>query len=316
MKRKRRINFSSKKKKKRTSIKYISLIIIIIAFISVIGFKGVTATTAFIEEKRQERIEMQKKAEIERLEEERKRKEEEEAKKKMVGVTHEAKQYTYDARKIWAKLSNYNYSNDGNKMVFLTFDDGSSTTVTPEILKVLKENDVRATFFVTGENIERGGQKAKDLIKESFEYGNAIANHSYSHNYKYLYPNRTLNLDNFIQDFNKTDELLKDILGPYFSTRVIRCPGGHMSWKEMDKLDNYLNENNMASIDWNALNADAQGKKKNANDLVDYAIKTSQGKEIVVLLMHDTYGKEETAKALPEIIKYFKENGYEFKTLS
>ena len=89
-----------------------------------------------------------------------------------------------------------------------------------------------------------------------------------------------------------------------------------MSWKEMDKLDNYLNENNMASIDLNALNADAQGKKKNANDLVDYAIKTSQGKEIVVLLMHDTYGKEETAKALPEIIKYFKENGYEFKTLS
>ena len=316
MKRKRRINFSSKKKKNIINIKYISLIIIIIAFISVIGFKGVTATTAFIEEKRQERIEMQKKAEAERLEEERKRKEEEEAKKKMVGVTHEAKQYTYDARKIWEKLSNYNYSNDGNKMVFLTFDDGSSTTVTPEILKVLKENDVRATFFVTGENIERGGQKAKDLIKESFEYGNAIANHSYSHNYKYLYPNRTLNLDNFIQDFNKTDELLKDILGPYFSTRVIRCPGGHMSWKEMDKLDNYLNENNMASIDWNALNADAQGKKKNANELVDYAIKTSQGKEIVVLLMHDTYGKEETAKALPEIIKYFKENGYEFKTLS
>ena len=316
MKRKKRINFSSKKKKNIINIKYIGLIIIIVAFISVIGFKGVTATTAFIEEKRQERIEMQKKAEAERLEEERKRKEEEEAKKKMVGVTHEAKQYTYDARKIWEKLSNYNYSNDGNKMVFLTFDDGSSTTVTPEILKVLKENDIRATFFVTGENIERGGQKAKDLIKESFEYGNAIANHSYSHNYKYLYPNRTLNLDNFLEDFNKTDELLKDILGPYFSTRVIRCPGGHMSWKGMDKLDNYLNENNMASIDWNALNADAEGRKKSANELVDYAIKTSQGKEIVVLLMHDTYGKEETAKALPEIIKYFKENGYEFKTLS
>lgn len=316
MRRKNNINFSSKRRKKGLDVKKCALLVVVLVVLIAVGFKGVTATTAFIEEKRQEKIEMQKKAEAERLEEERKRKEEEEAKKKMVGVNHEAKQYTYDARKIQEKLAHYDYSNNGKKMVFLTFDDGSSTTVTPEILKALKENDVRATFFVTGENIERGGQKAKDLIKESFEYGNAIANHSYTHDYKVLYPGRTLNLDNFLADFNKTDELLKEILGPYFSTRVIRCPGGHMSWKGMDQLDNYLDENNMASIDWNALNADAEGKKKNAQELLDYAIKTSQGKDIVVLLMHDTYGKEETAKALPTIIKYFKDNGYEFKTLS
>lgn len=316
MRRKNKIKFSSKKRKKGLDVKKCALLVVVLVVLIAVGFKGVTATTAFIEEKRQEKIEMQKKAEAERLEEERKRKEEEEAKKKMVGVTHEAKQYTYDARKIQEKLAHYDYSNNGKKMVFLTFDDGSSTTVTPEILKALKENDVRATFFVTGENIERGGQKAKDLIKESFEYGNAIANHSYTHDYKVLYPGRTLNLDNFLADFNKTDELLKEILGPYFSTRVIRCPGGHMSWKGMDQLDNYLDENNMASIDWNALIADAEGKKKNAQELLDYAINTSQGKDIVVLLMHDTYGKEETAKALPTIIKYFKDNGYEFKTLS
>lgn len=316
MRRKNNINFSSKRRKKGLDVKKCALLVVVLVVLIAVGFKGVTATTAFIEEKRQEKIEMQKKAEAERLEEERKRKEEEEAKKKMVGVNHEAKQYTYDARKIQERLANYDYSNNGKKMVFLTFDDGSSTTVTPEILKALKENDVRATFFVTGENIERGGQKAKDLIKESFEYGNAIANHSYTHDYKVLYPGRTLNLDNFLADFNKTDELLKEILGPYFSTRVIRCPGGHMSWKGMDQLDNYLDENNMASIDWNALIADAEGKKKNAQELLDYAINTSQGKDIVVLLMHDTYGKEETAKALPTIIKYFKDNGYEFKTLS
>ena len=64
------------------------------------------------------------------------------------------------------------------------------------------------------------------------------------------------------------------------------------------------------------IKADAEGGKKSAQQLVDYAIKTSKGKEMVVLLMHDTYGKEETAKALPSIIKYFKDNGYEFKTLS
>ena len=85
-------------------------------------------------------------------------------------------------KRLEEKLAKYDYSNNGKKMVFLTFDDGSSTTVTPEILKILKENDVRATFFVTLEqNIERGGEKAKEFNKaESFEYGNAIANHSYS----------------------------------------------------------------------------------------------------------------------------------------
>ena len=316
MKRKRSINFSSKKKKSELNAKHVALTLIVAVLVIVGGFKGVTATTAFIEEKRQERIEMQKKAEAERLEEERKRKEEEEAKKRMVGVNHDAKKYSYDARKVWDKLNSGDFSNDGKKVVFLTFDDGSSTTVTPEILKILKENDIRATFFVTGANIERGGKKAEELIKESFDYGNAIANHSYSHNYKLLYPNRTLDLETFKADFAKTDEILKKILGPYFSTRVLRCPGGHMSWNGMDALDNYLNENNMASIDWNALNADAEGRKKNAQELADYAIRTSEGKEMVVLLMHDTYGKEETAKALPTIIKYFKDNGYEFKTLA
>ena len=312
----RRNSIFSNKKKRNEGPKKVVLAVLIGAIVIVGGFKGVTATTAFIEEKRIERIEKQKKAEAERLAAEKKKKEEEEAKKRMIGVTHEGKKYTYDARKIWEKLNSGDYSNDGKKMVFLTFDDGSSTTVTPEILKILKENDVRATFFVTGENIERGGKAAEDLIKQSFEYGNAIANHSWSHDYHTLYPNRTLDLNSFLADFKKTDDLLKKILGPYFSTRVIRCPGGHMSWKGMEPLDEYLNKNNMASIDWNALNKDAEGRKKDAYALAENAIKTSEGKDIVVLLMHDTYGKEETAKALPTIIKYFKDNGYEFKTLS
>ena len=241
---------------------------------------------------------------------------EEEKKKYTVGTSHEGKKYSYDAKIVSEKLSKYDYSNNGEKVVFLTFDDGTSTTVTPKILKTLKDENVKATFFLTGQNIERGGEKAKELIKQEFNEGHAIANHSYSHNYKLLYPGRTLDLEAFKADFEKTDKMLTDILGKYFSTRVLRCPGGYMSWKGMDELDAYLDENNKASIDLNALNADAEGGKKSAQQLVDYAIKTSKGKEMVVLLMHDTYGKEETAKALPSIIKYFKDNGYEFKTLS
>lgn len=297
------MNYRNIKSRRVNKKKALYIILICIAILGVIN-----RTWAYVDEQ------IKIKAEQERLAEE-KRKAEEEKKKYMVGVSHEAKKYSYDAKIVSEKLSKYDYLNDGKKVVFLTFDDGTSTTVTPKILKTLKDENVKATFFLTGENIERGGEKAKDLIKQEFNEGHAIANHSYSHNYKLLYPGRTLDLEAFKADFAKTDKMLKDILGKYFSTRVLRCPGGHMSWKGMDELDAYLDENNKASIDWNALNSDAEGGKKSAQQLIDYAIKTSKGKEMVVLLMHDTYGKEETAKALPSIIKYFKDNGYEFKTL-
>lgn len=291
--------------KKRLNVK--RAMVISVGFLVFIG--GFSKTLAFVDEQRTIKIEEK------RIEEE-KRKAEEEKKKYMIGVNHDAEKYTYDAKIVADKLSSYDYSNNGEKIVFLTFDDGTSTTVTPEVLRILKEEDVKATFFLTGQNIERGGEKAKELIKQEFNDGHAIANHSYSHDYKSLYPNRTLDLDAFKADFDKTDKILQDVLGKYFSTRVLRCPGGYMSWKGMDALGEHLDTNNMVSIDWNALNADAEGKRKSAKELEEYAIRTSQGKEMVVLLMHDTYGKEETAKALPGIIKYYKDNGYEFKTLS
>ena len=282
-------------------------LLLLIAFVTIIGV--FSTTWAYVDNQRKIR------AEQIRIEEE-KRKAEEEKKKYTVGVSHEGKKYSYDANIVAEKLSKYDYSNNGEKIVFLTFDDGTSKTNTPKVLDILKEEGVKATFFLTGQNIEYGGEEARNLVKREFDEGHAIANHSYTHDVKKLYPNRVLDIDAFKADFEKNDKMLKDILGKYFSTRVIRCPGGYMSWKGMEPLDKYLSENNMVSIDWTSLNADAEGKRKNAKELTEYAIKTSEGKEMVVLLMHDTYGKEETVKALPGIIKYFKDNGYEFKTLS
>ena len=238
-----------------------------------------------------------------------------ENKTQWVGVGPAGLEHAYDAKVISEKLRKYSYSNQGEKLVFLTFDDGTSTTVTPKILKVLDDYNVKATFFLTGSNILRGGEAAKELVLEEFERGHAIANHSYSHDYKILYPNRVLNLQNFIADFKKTDQILKEIIGEGFSTRVIRCPGGFMSWKNMSQLSSYMEEKDLVSIDWNALSKDAEGPKKSADQLLANVKETAAGKEIVVLLMHDTYGKEETAKALPKVIEYFQQNGYEFRTL-
>ena len=290
---------------KKSNVK--KAVLIIIALITITGI--VSTTWAYVDNQRKIKAEQLK------IEEE-KRKAEEEKKKYTIGTSHEGKKYSYDASVVAEKLKKYDYSNNGEKIVFLTFDDGTSTTNTPKVLDILKKEGVKATFFITGQNVEYGGEKARDLIKQEFNEGHAIANHSYTHDVKKLYPNRVLDIDAFKADFEKNDKMLKEVLGKYFSTRVIRCPGGYGSWKGMEPLDEYLDENKMISIDWTSLNADAEGKKKNAKELANYAIKTSEGKEMVVLLMHDTYGKEETVKALPAIIKYFKDNGYEFKTLS
>lgn len=309
----KKLNFSSKKRdnNKKKLVFFISILMV-----SFLGINGASYTFKYVEDKKQEKIKMQQEAKAKMLEEQKKKKAEEEAKKRIIGVKNEFKEHTFDAKIVEEKLKNNDFSNNGEKVVFLTFDDGTSTTVTPKILDILKENEIYATFFVTGSNIERGKEESKEILKRTLDEGHAIANHSYSHDYKYLYPNRFVNLDNFKADFKKTDDMLKEILGPYFSTRVVRIPGGSMSWKDMDILDSYFDEANIASIDWNAVNADSEGKKKNAEELLQSAIETSQGKEMVVLLMHDTYGKEETVKALDDIIKYYKDNGYVFKTLS
>ena len=81
-------------------------------------------------------------------------------------------------------------------------------------------------------------------------------------------------------------------------------------------ITDYLKKNKRYKIDWDALTEDAEGEKKTPQQLVKLAEDTSKDKDIVVLLMHDTYGKEETVKALPQIIDYFKSKGYVFKTIA
>ena len=211
---------------------------------------------------------------------------------------------------------------DGKKIAYLTFDDGPSTTVTPKILDTLKANNVHATFFLLGYRIEESS-KATDIVRRNYNEGNAIGNHGYSHDMKKIYRyngQNVVDVDAFMNEVNRTEGILKNVLGPTFFTRVIRMPGGRMSrvhYKDpnLPKLDEAFKQNNMVSIDWNAYDYDAEGKRKYADELFQNVKREVKGKNKVVILMHDTYGKEETAKALPNIIQYLKEQGYEFGTL-
>ena len=208
---------------------------------------------------------------------------------------------------------------DGKKIVYLTFDDGPSETVTPSVLDTLKAENVHATFFVVGKNVDES-ETNKNLLKRELAEGNEIGNHTYSHNYNYLYPKNIINVNNIMADIEKTNQLLKNVLGQDFSTRAIRFPGGHMTWakkdaKGMEAMDKALADKDYHQVDWNSLSKDAEGPHKNAAQLKQEVINTMGNKQKLIILMHDTYGREETAKALPEIIKYLKDQGYEFKTL-
>lgn len=206
---------------------------------------------------------------------------------------------------------------DGKKVVYLTFDDGPSTTVTPRILDILEHEGVDATFFVVGKYVD----EQKELVKREAEEGNAVAIHSYTHDYNYLYPGGKINVDNCISDFEKTSDSIKSILGQDYKIRALRLPGGYYSWNKNDPANaqaviDKMHEKDWHQIEWNCLSGDAEGNApKTAEQLYQETVQTVGTREKAVILMHDTYQKEATAEALPRIIEYLKQQGYEFKTI-
>ena len=233
-----------------------------------------------------------------------------------MNITYEADKYAVDAKDVQA-MANDTYKGEG-KYVFLTFDDGPSNS-TEKILNTLKDKEVHGTFFVLGSSIEKDS-KRQEYLKEELKSGNAIANHSYSHDFKKLYPGNKLNIDYFMDEFNKTNDIMQSILGGEFDCRVLRMPGGYGTRKyykdpSLKEFDNTLQENGIINVDWNALDGDAEGKPYSTEEMLNYVKKTSKGKNHVVILMHDATGKEKTVEILPQIIDYYKNEGYEFKVI-
>ena len=192
------------------------------------------------------------------------------------------------------------------KIVYLTFDDGPSDKITPQILDTLKKYNVKATFFVIGNLAEIH----PDLIKRIHEEGHVIGNHSYSHKYKHIYSSTT----NFINELRTTENVLKDILGEEYETKIIRFPGGSFG-KKKEVFRKAAVDNGYSYYDWNSLNGDAEGHNISKNRLIQRFKTTSKGKKQLTVLMHDINTKKTTVEALPEIIECLQQNGYEFDTL-
>jgi peptidoglycan/xylan/chitin deacetylase (PgdA/CDA1 family) len=204
-------------------------------------------------------------------------------------------------------MANFNpYNPDGHKVAYLTFDDGPSRDVTPSVLQILNKYNIKATFFVVGVMAEQN----KDLLISEKNNGHSIGNHTYSHNYKYLYASP----GNLIADLNRNDSVIKSILGSDFNTKLIRFPGGSFGYR-LEPFRNAVTAKGYYYVDWNALNGDAEAVSVSKDKLITNLRQTSVGKQHIVVLMHDAPGKHTTIEALPQIIEYLKAQGYTFRTL-
>ncbi|MBU5426371.1 polysaccharide deacetylase [Tissierella pigra] len=197
--------------------------------------------------------------------------------------------------------------NKNTKLAYLTFDDGPSKYVTNQILDILDEYDIKATFFILGKMVNSN----PDVLKRIHEDGHSIGHHSYSHNYKYIYKDTK----NFLGEVESTEKALKNVLGEEFETKLLRMPGGSFE-KHKQKFLKMFEEMGYKNYNWNSLNGDAEGIGLSKEKLVNRVKATTKGKKEVIILMHDTDAKQTTVDGLPEIINYLINEGYEFRALS
>ncbi len=194
-----------------------------------------------------------------------------------------------------------------NKRVYLTFDDGPSQN-TKDILDVLKQNNIKATFFVLGNQVEVFPETTNRIYKE----GHFIANHGYSHKYSNIYesPEQVLN------EFNQCNKIVADTIKvPEYNSHLFRFPGGFNGGKYAEikkQAAELLEQNNILYVDWNSLTGDSEQVNPTEEYLMNNLQNTTQSKNSLVLLMHDSQAKRVTVDFLPKVIEYLKQQGYEF----
>ena len=193
------------------------------------------------------------------------------------------------------------------KVAYLTFDDGPSKN-TKKVLRVLKEKDAVATFFLVGNRITA---ETEEIIKEAIDGGNAIGVHSYSHEKDEMYVNE----EGFWKDYEKAANRIGEVLEK--KPTLHRFPwgsnNGYVS-SYVDYLLEDLKKDGVRSFDWNVSGEDSVGvvtkksiMKNIQKDLNRY--------EAPIILLHDSATADVTTEVLGEVIDYVREQGYEFATL-
>ncbi|GBF76658.1 hypothetical protein PA598K_05139 [Paenibacillus sp. 598K] len=183
--------------------------------------------------------------------------------------------------------------------MYLSFDDGPSEW-TPQVLDILQEEQVSATFFVLGSQAERRGETIRRIVRE----GHALGNHTYNHKYDELYSS----FDGLWQQVERTGRILAELTGS--EPALMRAPGGtHGHFDAFYYY--YLERAGYTVYDWNVDSGDSRRRGVPAADILAN-VKAGKLQHEVHVLMHDSAGHGETVKALPDIIAYYKAKGYRF----
>lgn len=202
------------------------------------------------------------------------------------------------------------YPDWSNKTIYLTFDDGPSPR-TPEVLKILRDNGVKATFFVTHIS-GKSSHYMKDIVAE----GHTIALHSYTHDYDKIYASE----EAYFADLQQISDLVYSETG--VRTNLIRFPGGSSNIVSrfnpgiMTRLTQQVTDKGYVYFDWNVVSGDANRGGATAQQIINNCRKVSKKSDAVIVLMHDSAEKRTTVEALPEVIAYYKAAGCKFAALT
>lgn len=196
-------------------------------------------------------------------------------------------------------------------IIYLTFDDGPSTTITPKILDVLKEKGVHATFFVINYN-----EATEHLVKREAEEGHAIGIHGYSHDYSKIYAS----VDVCYNNIKTLQEKIYKTTG--IKTMILRFPGGSSNTVSrkycpgiMTKITEKVLSEGFKYYDWNVMSGDSGDVKTKEAVYANVTKGLKPGRDNIVL-MHDFSGNNKTLEALPGIIDYGLANGYKFEVIT
>lgn len=221
-------------------------------------------------------------------------------------VTYSVKDDAKNETKIERKVIVSERNKEGT--IYLTFDDGPKSGITNIILDILKEEGVKATFFVTNNGPD-------ELIKRAYDEGHTIALHTASHNYANIYSSQ----DAYFNDLYTIQERVKKIIG--YEAKIIRFPGGSSNTVSrkyqkgiMTNLTNEVINRGFKYYDWNISSGDASGGNHTKEEIASNVINSLRKDRINMVLMHDI--KTYTRDALRQIIRYGKDNGYFFDKIT
>jgi peptidoglycan-N-acetylglucosamine deacetylase len=190
------------------------------------------------------------------------------------------------------------------KKIYLTFDDGPIPVITDRILDVLKQQNIKATFFVVGKEIP----EREHILKRIYNEGHTIGLHTYNHKFNKVYRSD----DAFVNEMLETRKQINQVLN--ISPTAIRFPGGSSGRLTQDLLDK-LHNNNMRVFDWTEDLHDGGSPDLGVNQIIKNGEKFNPKFTRHILLAHCNSNNSNTVKALPDIIKYYRDLGYEFSAI-